>query len=154
MKIKEKNKFRDIPKFDNIKDVIYNSIKLYSNNIAYVTKIKDENKNIKYINHTYQDLLNDINAFGTKLFDLGFQDKRVAIVGRNRYEWVVAHLANLLGGMVSIPLDKELQLEELEESLIRSKADIIVFDKKYTENITKIKLNIYVWRKTMILIIL
>ena len=140
MKIKEKNKFRDIPKFDNIKDVIYNSIKLYSNNIAYVTKIKDENKNIKYINHTYQDLLNDINAFGTKLFDLGFQDKRVAIVGRNRYEWVVAHLANLLGGMVSIPLDKELQLEELEESLIRSKADIIVFDKKYTENITKIKL--------------
>lgn len=26
MKIKEKNKFRDIPKFDTIKEIIYNSV--------------------------------------------------------------------------------------------------------------------------------
>ena len=30
MKIKEKNKFRDIPKFDTIKEIIYNSVKLLS----------------------------------------------------------------------------------------------------------------------------
>ena len=141
MKIKEKNKFRDIPKFDTIKEIIYNSVKLYPNEIAFVTKVKKEDKSIEYINHTYTDLLNDINAFGTGLYDLKLKEKRVAIVGRNRYEWVVTHISNLFGGIVSVPIDKELQVNELEDSLIRSKVDAIVFDEKYIENIEYIKQN-------------
>ena len=70
---------------------------------------------------------------------MGLKDKRIAIVGRNRYEWVITHLSNLLGGIVSIPLDKELQVDELESCLERSKADVVVFDEKYTENIEEIK---------------
>lgn len=141
MKIKEKNKFRDIPKFDTIKEIIYNSVKLYPNEIAFVTKVKKEDKSIEYINHTYTDLLNDINAFGTGLYDLKLKEKRIAIVGRNRYEWVVTHISNLFGGIVSVPIDKELQVNELEDSLIRSKVDAIVFDEKYIENIEYIKQN-------------
>ena len=141
MKSKEKNKFRDVPIFNNIKEVIYNSVKLYRDNIAFVTKIKKENKNVEYINHTYQNFLDDINSFGTALYALGLKGKRVAIVGRNRYEWAVAHISNLFGGIVSVPIDKELQLSELEDSLIRAKVDAIVFDEKYEENIDIIKQN-------------
>lgn len=139
MKSKEKNKFRDVPVFNNIKEVIENSVKLYKNNVAFVTKIKKEDKSVEYINHTYQNLLDDINSFGTSLYKLGLKGKRIAICGRNRYEWVVAHLSNLFGGIVSVPIDKELQLNELEDSLVRSKADAIVFDEKYEENISAIK---------------
>ena len=135
MKSKEKNKFRNVPVFNNIKEVIENSVKLYKNNVAFVTKIKKEDKSVEYINHTYQNLLDDINSFGTSLYKLGLKGKRIAICGRNRYEWVVAHLSNLFGGIVSVPIDKELQLNELEDSLVRSKADAIVFDEKYEENI-------------------
>lgn len=141
MKSKEKNKFRDVPRFNNIKELIYNSVKLYKDNIAFVTKIKNEDKSIQYINHTYQNLLDDINAFGTALYNLKLKGKRIAICGRNRYEWAVAHLSNLFGSIVSVPIDKELQLNELEDSLIRSKVDGIVFDEKYEENISKIKQN-------------
>ena len=139
MKSKEKNKFRDVPVFNNIKEVIENSVKLYKNNVAFVTKIKKEDKSVEYINHTYQNLLDDINSFGTALYKLGAKGKRVAICGRNRYEWVVSHLSNLFGGIVSVPIDKELQLNELEDSLIRSQVDAIVFDEKYEENISAIK---------------
>lgn len=141
MKSKEKNKFRDVPIFNNIKEVIYNSVKLYRDNIAFVTKIKKENKIVEYINHTYQNFLDDINSFGTALYALGLKGKRVAIVGRNRYEWAVAHISNFFGGIVSVPIDKELQLSELEDSLIRAKVDAIVFDEKYEENIDIIKQN-------------
>ena len=48
---------------------------------------------------------------------MGLKNKRVAIVGRNRYEWVLTHLTNLLGGIISAPLDKELQIDELESCL-------------------------------------
>lgn len=138
---KEKNKFREIPRFDNIKEVIYNSVNLYRNNVAFVTKIKNEDGSIKYINHTYQDFLNDVNSFGTALYKLNLKGKRIAVLGRNRYEWVVAHVSNLFGSIVSVPIDKELQLNELEDSLIRSKVDAIVFDEKYIENIMAIKNN-------------
>ena len=141
MKSKEKNKFREVPMFNNIKEVICNSVKLYKDNIAFVTKIKKDDKSVEYINHTYQNLLDDINAFGTSLYKLGLKGKRIAIVGRNRYEWAVAHISNLFGGIVSVPIDKELQLNELEDSLVRAKVDAIVFDEKYEENIATIKQN-------------
>lgn len=141
MKLKEKNKFRDVPIFSNIKEIIYNSVKLYKNNVAFVTKVKKEDKKVEYINHTYQNLLDDVNSFGTSLYKLGLKGKRIAIYGRNRYEWAVAHISNLFGGIVSVPIDKELQLNELEDSLIRAKVDAIVFDEKYEENIATIKQN-------------
>ena len=124
--------------FKDIKGIIYNSAKQYAQNIAFTIKHKND-KEVTYENITFKKLLQDINAFGTKLYAMGLKGKRIAVVGRNRYEWVVAHLSNLLGGMVSVPLDKELQVDELESCLERSKADVVVFDEKYIENIEEIK---------------
>lgn len=131
---------KDIKMFNNIKELIYNSVYKYSKNIAFTTKVK-VGEDIKYKETSYKELLNDINSLGTSLYDLGLENSRVAVIGKNRYEWVIAHLANLLGGIVSVPLDKGLQLEELENSLIRSKVEAIVFDEKHKENIQKIKEN-------------
>lgn len=136
---KERNKLRNAKRFNNIKEVILNSVSLYGDNIAYVTKVKKDKENVQYINHTYNDLLNDIYCFGTGLYKLGLKNSRVAVCGRNSYKWVVSHLSNLMGGIVSVPIDKELQLKELEESLIRSNVEALVFDEKYKDNIIKIK---------------
>ena len=134
----ERERYFKAIEFKDIKGIIYNSAIQYENNIAFILKHKKD-KEVTYENITYKKLLQDINAFGTKLYEMGFKNKRIAIVGRNRYEWVVAHLANVLGGIVSVPLDKELQVDELESCLERSKADVVVFDEKYTENIEEIK---------------
>ena len=133
-------KRKNIEKFENIKEIIYHSATVYSDNIAFTTKIKNSG-DVEYINHTYSDLLEDINSFGTALYKHGLQNKRVAIVGHNSYEWAVAHLSNLLGGIVSVPLDKGLQLGELESSLIRSRVQAIVFDEKLKDVIKEIKKN-------------
>ena len=127
-----------VQEFKDIKELIYNSAKTYANNIAFIVK-HQEGKNKTYENITYKMLLEQINALGTKLYNMGFKNKRIVILGRNRYEWALGHLTNLLGGIVSIPLDKDLQIDELENSLIRSKADAIYFDEKYIEKIEEIK---------------
>ncbi len=131
-------KIFEAKEFDNIKEIIYNSAKKYENSTAFVIKHKEDGK-VNYENVTYKRLLQDINRLGTSLYDMNMQNKRIAIIGKNRYEWVIAHLANLLGGIVSIPLDKDLQYDELESSLIRSKADLIVFDEKLKDKIDEIK---------------
>ena len=127
-----------VQEFKDIKEHIYNTAKLYANNIAFTVK-HQEGKNKTYENITYKMLLGHINALGTKLYNMGLKNKRIAILGRNRYEWALGHLTTLLGGIVSIPLDKDLQIDELENSLIRSKADAIYFDEKYIEKIEEIK---------------
>ena len=138
--MKEKNKLREVPRFENIKEIIYNSVKLYSNNIAFKTKAKKE-KEVEYKEITYKEFLDDINALGTALLDSGFGDKRIAIIGKNSYEWALTYVTNLLGNIVSVPLDKGLQIGELELSLIRSKADAVIFDKKNLDEIKQIKSN-------------
>ena len=131
-------KVREVQEFKNIKEIIYNSAKKYADHIAFVIK-HQEGKNKTYENITYKTLLEQINSLGTKLFSMGLKNKRIAVLGRNRYEWALGHLTNLLGGIISVPLDKDLQIDELESSLIRSKADAIFFDEKYIEKIEEIK---------------
>ena len=131
----KKNKTRNVPDFKNVKNILYNSVKLYPNHVAFTTKLGKD----KYVNHTYLNLLEDINAFGTALYNLGLQGKRIAVIGANSYKWAVSHLTNLLGGIVSVPLDKGLQLNELEESLIRSEVEAIVFGAKLKESIIQIQ---------------
>ena len=133
-------KIFDATEFNNIKEIIYNSAKKYKDNLAFVIKNKEE-KNTTYENVTYKRLLEDVNKLGTALYSLGLKAKRVAIIGKNRYEWVVSYLASLLGGIVAIPLDKDLQYGELENSLVRSKADCIIFDEKLTEQMKELQKN-------------
>ncbi len=134
----ESKKIFEAKEFKNMKEIIYESAKKHNERIAFVIK-HQENKNISYEDITYKQLLEDINRFGTSLYEMGLKGKRIAIIGRNRYEWVLAHFSNLLGGIVSVPLDKDLQYEELENSLIRSNAECIVFDEKLLERIEEIK---------------
>ena len=134
------NKIFDAIEYKTVKDVIYNSAKKYENNIAFTIKNKNK-KDINYKDITYKQLIEDINKLGTGLYNLGFKHKRIAIVGKNRYEWILAHLTNLFGGIISIPLDKDLQIDELENSLVRSKADVVIFDSKLLDFIKEIEKN-------------
>ena len=139
-KEKDIRKVFEAKEFKDIKEIIYNSANVFKEKVAFVIKHK-ESEGVRYENITYKRLLEDINKLGTALYSMKLKAKRIAVMGKNRYEWVLAHLANLLGGIISIPLDKDLQNEELEGSLIRSKADCIVFDEKQVDKINYIKEN-------------
>ena len=78
-------KIYDAVEFNNIKEIIYNSAKVYSEKVAYVIKHIKDNKPT-YENITYKRVLEDINKLGTALYNLGMKGKRIAIIGKNRYE--------------------------------------------------------------------
>lgn len=131
----KKQSFFDVQEFNNIKEIIYNSVNKYENKTAFIIKKPDKEKIYK----SYKEFLEDINSLGTAFFEMGLKGKRIAIIGKNRYEWILTHLSNVLGNIISIPIDKDLQIQELESSLIRSKADAIVFDDKILPLIEEIK---------------
>lgn len=126
--------------FDTIKELILSTSALYKDDVAFRVKTK-AGKNPEYKDYTYADFIENVNAVGTAFYESGFKGGRIAMIGRNQYYWVVPHLACLFGGIVSVPIDKELPLGEMEDSLVRAEADAVVFDVKYKEQIEKIKAN-------------
>ena len=123
-----------------IKNLLNYSAEKYSNNIAFVKKVVEEGEK-KYKNITYSELKKDVDAFGNKIASEKMEDRRIAVIGNNSYEWAVVFLSCPSGISLTIPLDKGLTKEELESCLIRSKADTIVFDKSVLENVEFVKEN-------------
>ena len=137
MKEIARDKLYEVERFNNFRELINHSAKLYGDKTAFI--YKKNPKDTTYISHTYTDLKNDIESLSTSLLNLKLGKKRIAIIAPNRYEWCVSYLAITMGGMIVVPLDKALPDNEIEDSIIRSEVEAIVFDKKYLGIINKIK---------------
>ena len=132
---KEKKEFID---FKNIKEIIKYSTENYAENTAFTIKNKT-GKNTEYKKITYKQLNEDINALGTALLKLGLKGKRIAIIGKNRYEWILSYITTLNGVGIAVPLDKGLPEQEIILSVQRSKADAIIFEENMIDFMKKIK---------------
>ena len=73
------DKLYDATEFNNIKEILYNSVQKFNANIAFVIKHKID-KEISYENISYTRLLEDVNKVGTSLFNIGLKGKRVHAV--------------------------------------------------------------------------
>ena len=125
----------DYLEITDLKDMLNKTKDLYGDKSAY--KIKDENG--EYRVFTHREVRDMVDCLGTALIDLGLKDKRIAIIGPNRYEWEIAYLAVACGTGIVVPLDKSLPDNELETLIARSEVEAIFYDSKYEESITKIK---------------
>ena len=133
-----KGTFNKAKEYRDIREILQDSVKSYPDNSAFIIKHKD-GKNVDYEKITYKRFMDEINFLGTALIDLGLKDTKVAIIGKNRYEWMVAHFAVINGTGISVPLDKGLPAGEIENSLIMSGCETIVFEKDYLDTIKEIK---------------
>ena len=137
---KRNRRFFDYPDYRNVRDLMVATCKRFSENTAFIIKEKGD-ESINYINIKFDRLLQDIYNFGQGLFNLGLKGKRIAVVSKNRYEWVITYFATLFGGGVIVPLDKGLPADELENCILRSEADAIVFDNAQLDLIERVKEN-------------
>ena len=117
----------------DLKDMLKKSGEKYGDKIAY--KIKKDNQ---YKTYTHKQIRQMINCLGTRLIDLGLKDKRIAVIGENRYEWEVAYLSIVCGTGIVVPLDKSLPQNELEKVIERSEVEAIFFSDKYMESLKTI----------------
>lgn len=120
-------------RLESIRDIINNSNNKYKDAIAI-----QEKKNKKIVSYTYEQLRNDVYALGTKLIDMGLKDKHIAIVGENSYNWIVSYLAIITGVGVAVPLDKELDSEQISKLLEKGDASAVLFSKGFLGSIDEI----------------
>lgn len=119
---------------NNLKDMLNKSGEKYGEKIAYKIKIEKD----KYKTYTHKEIRQMINYLGTRLIDLGLQNKRIAIIGENRYEWEIAYLSVVCGTGIVVPLDKSLPQNELEKLIERSEIEAIFYSEKYNDMLKNI----------------
>ena len=124
-KANAKKKLHKCDKFTDLKDMINQSAKKFGNKPAFRYKDRED--------ITFKQFLEDINALGTKLINMGLSGKKIAIISENRYEWCLAYMATACGTGVVVPLDKLLPANELESLIVRSGVEAIFYSSKYDE---------------------
>ncbi len=119
-----------VKEFKNIRELIKNSAVNFPDNIAFKVKIREEKK-VKYDDVTYKRLEKDIKIMSKYLISKGLKGKRIAVIGKNSYRWMLVWLSVLSTDSIVVPLDKGLMEFEINDQLARSEADAIFYAEEY-----------------------
>ena len=138
VKITEGKSYYDVPKINTLKEMLKMCADKYSSNIAF--KFRSEPR-LETIMKTYPEFYDDVNAFGSSLIELGLKNSHIAIIGENRYEWIVSYLATTNGVGVAVPLDRMLPPNEIELMLERGEIDALVYSQSFAQTIESISKN-------------
>ena len=129
-----KKKYHKCEEVTNFKDMIDRSAEIFKTRTAF--KLKDKDGNI--YSKTYEGLKQDVVNLGTALIEKGLLNKRIAVIGKNSYNWAISYLAASITGIV-VPIDKELHSDDVINFMNVSECECILGDSK---NLNQIQENI------------
>lgn len=128
-----KKKVKMNPELNNFRELMDFCYENYKDNIAYKYKKDPEKKPAEYINKTYTDTINDVKAISTAILNNNKKISRIALIGSNRYEWVISYFGVTTAGLVIAPMDKLLPEKEIKSLIKRSDVEAVIFEKKYAD---------------------
>ena len=133
MKNRLNNEVYEAEEVANFRELVNRSAEKYPNNVAYKFKRNLGKPNQVIIEKTYKEVKEEVEALGTMLLNMGLENKKVALIGNNRYEWCESYFAVTTSNMVVVPLDKALPNQEIKSLIERSQADAVIYENKYSE---------------------
>ncbi len=128
-----KKKVKMNPELNNFRELMDFCYENYKDNIAYKYKKDPEKKPAEYINKTFADTINDVKAISTAILNNNKKISRIALIGSNRYEWVISYFGVTTAGLVIAPMDKLLPEKEIKSLIKRSDVEAVIFEKKYAD---------------------
>ena len=111
-------------KYSNFREIICSSAEKFANRTIFEVKEEDGSKT----NITYAQLKELYYGLCIKFIKMGYLGKRIAVTGKNCYEWGLAYLCAATVGVV-VPIDKELQAEDVKDFLDAADCCAVISDK-------------------------
>ncbi|HOP12158.1 MAG TPA: AMP-binding protein [Oscillospiraceae bacterium] len=117
-------------RFNDFREIINYSADKFGRKPAFI--IKDSNGH--YLNITYIELKNRFYTMSQRLIELKLQGKRIAVIGKNSFEWVLSYLCAAVIG-VAVPIDKELHPEDVRDFMQSAECSAVFGENDYLENL-------------------
>lgn len=124
----KKYPYYSVPEVSDMKNLLDFCAETYRDKKAFWYK-----KRKQEINKSYIDVRNDVNSLGTYFDSLELKNSHVAILGENSYEWIISYFAIVNGGNVVVPIDKELNVKDIDSLLKKADVSVLIHSDAYTE---------------------
>jgi long-chain acyl-CoA synthetase len=132
--VKYKDALYEHREIADLKELVNSSMELFDERDAFL--VKDRPGGV-YRPISYRQMRADIDSLGTALTECGLSGAKIALIGENRYEWVVSYLAVTNGVGVIVPFDRELGAEELAGFMKRAGVRAIIYSSKLERLVTE-----------------
>lgn len=96
--------------FANIRELVSTTCATFKEKTAF--QIRDGKDGYRYI--SFSEFGNSFYSLSTYFLNQGYKDKRIAVVGRNAYQWALSYVAATTVGCV-VPIDKELHENDIND---------------------------------------
>ena len=128
------SKIKPTKRYADLKELLNDAAEMYGTRDAYRYKVKKE-----IVSKTYNDLKADTMAFSRMLRSKGLEGKHIGVVGATSYPWIVAYFGTVNSNSVIVPLDKELNADDIADLLNRADVSALVYDKNFADRIDSVR---------------
>ena len=110
---------------DDIRSLVEEAALNFPDSIAISYKDKPSDKEVKKV--TFATWRNDVRSLGTALISCGLREENIAIVGENSYGWCCSFFAVMAIGSVTVPVDKELPIEDIDGIITTTGCKAVIY---------------------------
>ena len=124
---------------DDMRSLVEEAAQNFPNSIAISYKDKPTDKEVKKV--TFTQWREDVRNLGTALISKELREENIAIVGENSYGWCCSFFAVMAIGSVTVPVDKELPIEDIDGIISTTGCKAVIFGKTAEAKIKEIIAN-------------
>ena len=112
-----------VPSITSIQDMLLRSAKVYGDKLALEDLADNPISKV-----SYKQLHDYVIRFGKSLFEIGIKERdHIAVISENRIQWSMTYFTSMCFNMIIIPIDKNLNHNEILNIIHESEAKAIVF---------------------------
>ena len=112
---------------DDMRSLVEEAAQNFPESIAISYKNKSSDKEVKKV--TFTQWRKDVRDLGTALISKGLREENIAIVGENTYGWCCSFFAVMAIGSVTVPVDKELPVEDINGIITTTGCKAVIYGK-------------------------
>lgn len=111
--------------FRDFREMVENVAKRFPDRNALSYKKNPHDKEISH--YTYAQGREYVRDLATEFISMGVENKTVAIVGEASCEWVFSYFSLMSTGAITVPIDKDLPIEDMASILNTAECEFIVY---------------------------
>ena len=112
---------------DDMRSLVEEAAQNFSDSIAISYKENYWDKEVKKV--TFLKWREDVRGLGTYLISKGYRETNIAILGENSYGWCCSFFAVMAIGSVTVPVDKELPIEDIDGIITTTGTKVLIYGK-------------------------
>ena len=112
---------------DDMRSLVEEAAQNFPDSIAISYKDKPSDKDVQKV--TFTQWRDDVRYLGTALISKGLREENIAIVGENSYLWCCSFFAVMAIGSVTVPVDKELPVEDINGIISTTGCKAVIYGK-------------------------